>query len=131
MYYYTKMLYITKAGSPELIITGKEKVTISPVYYLLVFESEMSQERKAFLVTDTSTAPNRYQLFTFTEGSTSAKTLAIGTHYWSLYAQTSSSNTNYLLANEEIDRGLAYVSTSHTPFNDHDVNTTIKQHNVG
>jgi hypothetical protein len=98
---------------------------------LLVFESEMSQERKAFLVTDTSTAPNRYQLFTFTEGSSAAKTLAIGTHYWSLYAQTSSSNTNYLLANEEIDRGLAYVSTSHTPFNDHDVNTTIKQHNVG
>ena len=47
------MLYITKSGTPELIITGKEKVTISPVYYLLVFESEMSQERKAFIVADT------------------------------------------------------------------------------
>lgn len=126
-----RMLYITKGGTPELIITGKEKVTISPVYYLLVFESEMSQERKAFIVADSSTSPNRYQLFSFVEGSSTAKTLAVGTHYWSLYAQTSPSNTNYLLANEEIDRGLAYVSTSHTPFNDHEVNTTIKQHNVG
>ena len=125
------MLYITKAGTPELIITGREKVTVSPVYYLLVFESEMSQEQKAFIVSDTSTAPNRYQLFSFVEGSSSAKTLAVGTHYWSLYAQTSPTNTNPLLADQEIDRGLAYVTASHTAFNDHEVNTTIKQHHIG
>jgi hypothetical protein len=125
------MLYITKGGTPELIITGREKVTVSPVYYLLVFESEMSQEQKAFIVTDTSTAPNRYQLFSFVEGSSTAKTLAVGTHYWALYAQTSSTNTNPLLASQEIDRGLAYVTASHTAFNDHEVNTTIKQHHIG
>jgi len=125
------MLYITKGGTPELIITGREKVTVSPVYYLLVFESEMSQEQKAFIVTDTSTAPNRYQLFSFVEGSSTAKTLAVGTHYWSLYAQTSPTNTNPLLASQEIDRGLAYVTASHTAFNDHEVNTTIKQHHIG
>jgi hypothetical protein len=125
------MLYITKAGTPELIITGREKVTVSPVYYLLVFESEMSQEQKAFIVTDTSTAPNRYQLFSFVEGSSAAKTLAVGTHYWALYAQTSPNNTNPLLASQEIDRGLAYVTASHTAFNDHEVNTTIKQHHIG
>jgi len=125
------MLYITKGGTPELIITGREKVTVSPVYYLLVFESEMSQEQKAFIVTDTSTAPNRYQLFSFVEGSSAAKTLAVGTHYWALYAQTSPINTNPLLASQEIDRGLAYVTASHTAFNDHEVNTTIKQHHIG
>ena len=125
------MLYITKGGTPELIITGREKVTVSPVYYLLVFESEMSQEQKAFIVTDTSTAPNRYQLFSFIEGSSAAKTLAVGTHYWALYAQTSPINTNPLLASQEIDRGLAYVTASHTAFNDHEVNTTIKQHHIG
>jgi hypothetical protein len=125
------MLYITKAGTPELIITGREKVTVSPVYYLLVFESEMSQEQKAFIVTDTSTAPNRYQLFSFVEGSSAAKTLAVGTHYWTLYAQTSPTNTNPASANQEIDRGLAYVTASHTAFNDHEVNTTIKQHHIG
>jgi hypothetical protein len=125
------MLYITKSGTPELIITGREKVTVSPVYYLLVFESEMSQEQKAFIVTDTSTAPNRYQLFSFVEGSSTAKTLAVGTHYWALYAQTSSTNTNPLLASQEVDRGLAYVTASHTAFNDHEVNTTIKQHHIG
>ncbi len=114
-----------------MIITGREKVTVSPVYYLLVFESEMSQEQKAFIVTDTSTAPNRYQLFSFVEGSSTAKTLAVGTHYWALYAQTSSTNTNPLLASQEIDRGLAYVTASHTAFNDHEVNTTIKQHHIG
>jgi hypothetical protein len=125
------MLYITKGGTPELIITGREKVTVSPVYYLLVFESEMSQEQKAFIVTDTSTAPNRYQLFSFVEGSSTAKTLAVGTHYWALYAQTSPNNTNPLLASQEVDRGLAYVTASHTAFNDHEVNTTIKQHHIG
>ena len=125
------MLYITKSGTPELIITGREKVTVSPVYYLLVFESEMSQEQKAFIVTDTSTAPNRYQLFSFVEGSSTAKTLAVGTHYWALYAQTSPNNTNPLLASQEVDRGLAYVTASHTAFNDHEVNTTIKQHHIG
>lgn len=125
------MLYITKSGTPELIITGREKVTVSPVYYLLVFESEMSQEQKAFIVTDTSTAPNRYQLFSFVEGSSAAKTLAVGTHYWALYAQTSPNNTNPLLASQEVDRGLAYVTASHTAFNDHEVNTTIKQHHIG
>ena len=125
------MLYITKGGTPELIITGREKVTVSPVYYLLVFESEMSQEQKAFIVTDTSTAPNRYQLFSFVEGSSAAKTLAVGTHYWALYAQTSPNNTNPLLASQEVDRGLAYVTASHTAFNDHEVNTTIKQHHIG
>jgi len=125
------MLYITKGGTPELIITGREKVTVSPVYYLLVFESEMSQEQKAFIVTDTSTAPNRYQLFSFVEGSSAAKTLAVGTHYWTLYAQTSPTNTNPASANQEIDRGLAYVTASHTAFNDHEVNTTIKQHHIG
>ena len=125
------MLYITKGGTPELIITGREKVTVSPVYYLLVFESEMSQEQKAFIVSDTSTAPLRYQLFSFVEGSTSAKTLAVGTHYWALYAQTSPNNTNPLLASQEVDRGLAYVTASHTAFNDHEVNTTIKQHHIG
>jgi len=125
------MLYITKGGTPELIITGREKVTVSPVYYLLVFESEMSQEQKAFIVTDTSTAPNRYQLFSFVEGSSASKTLAVGTHYWALYAQTSPSNTNPLLASQEVDRGLAYVTASHTAFNDHEVNTTIKQHHIG
>ena len=114
-----------------MIITGREKVTVSPVYYLLVFESEMSQEQKAFIVTDTSTAPNRYQLFSFVEGSSAAKTLAVGTHYWALYAQTSPSNTNPLLASQEVDRGLAYVTASHTAFNDHEVNTTIKQHHIG
>lgn len=125
------MLYVTKGGTAEVIITGKEKVTVSPVYYLLVFVSEMSQEEKAFIVTDTSTAPNRYQLFSFVEGSSTAKTLAVGTHYWTLYAQTSPTNTNPASANQEVDRGLAYVSSSYTNFNDHEVNTTIKQHHIG
>ncbi len=35
--------------------------------------------------------------------STAQKTLAIGTHYWRLFAQTSAVNIDPDLANEEID----------------------------
>ena len=125
------MLYITKAQSNSLIITGREKVTISAPVYLLVFDSQVSYEQKAFIVSDSSTHPARFQEFTFTEGSTTAKTLAIGTHYWRLFAQSSPTNLDPDFANEEIDRGIAEVSTSHTGFNDHEVNTTIKQHHIG
>ena len=125
------MLYITKGQSNSVIITGREKVTITSPVYLLVFDSQVSYDQKAFIVADSSTHPARYQEFTFTEGSTAAKTLPIGTHYWRLFAQSSPTNLDPDLANEEIDRGIAEVSTSHTNFNDHEVNTTIKQHHIG
>lgn len=125
------VLYITKAASNTLIITGREKVTITSPVYLLVFDSQTTQEQKAFIVADSSTHPSRYQQFTFTEGSTAQKTLAIGTHYWRLFAQTSAVNIDPALATEEIDRGVAYCQTSHGTFNDNEVNTTIKQHHIG
>ena len=125
------MLYITKAASNTLIITGREKVTINSPVYLLVFDSQMTNETKAFIVADSSTKPARYQEFTFTEGSTAQKTLALGTHHWRLFAQTSASNIDPDLAYEEIDRGMAQVATSHTAKNEHEVGTTIKQHHIG
>lgn len=128
---FINVLYITKAAVNTLIITGREKVTISAPVYLLVLDSQTTQEQKAFIVVDNSTHPARYQQFQFTEGSTAQKTLAIGTHYWRLFAQTSAVNIDPDLANEEIDRGIAYVQTSHSTFNDNEVNTTIKQHHIG
>lgn len=125
------MLYITKAASNTIIITGREKVTITSPVYLLVFESQMSAETKAFIVTDISTKPSRYQEFTFTEGSTTQKTLAVGTHHWRLFAQASASNIDPDLADEEIDRGIASVATNHTAKNEHEVSVTFKQNHIG
>jgi hypothetical protein len=125
------VLYITKAAANTLLITGREKVTVQSPVYLLRFVSELSGTDTAFIVADSSTHPARFQEFIFTEGATAQKTLAIGTHYWYLYAQTSATNTNYLLADEEIDRGTAQVSTTHTGFEDHEVNKTYKQHHIG
>lgn len=128
---FNNVLYITKAASNTLIITGREKVTITSPVYLLVFYSQTTQEQKAFIVSDSSIHPARYQQFTFIEGSTAQKTLAIGTHHWRLFAQSSAVNIDPELANEEIDRGVAYCETSHSNFNDNEINTTIKQHHIG
>lgn len=125
------MQYIVKGQANTLIITGTEKVSITTPKYLLVFVSQMTQETKAFIVTDISTKPARWNEFQFTEGSTMQKTLGIGTHYWTLYAQSSNSNINPDLADEEIDSGIAQVSAAHTDDNEHEVNTTIKQHHIG
>jgi hypothetical protein len=123
--------YITKAAANTLLITGREKVTITSPVYLLRFVSQTTGVDTAFIVSDVSTHPARYQEFTFTEGASAAKTLQVGTHYWYLYAQSSAVNTDYTLADELIDSGVARVSTTHTADEQHEVNVTIKQHHIG
>lgn len=103
------MLTITKGESNELIVTAQEKTTLVDPVYLFVFQNQTTQKQNAFILSDTSDYPVRYNKFTFTEGSNAAKTFDTGTHYYTIYAQESTTNVDPALALEEVERGIAQV----------------------
>lgn len=119
------MLNITKGVSNELYVTATEKTTITGASYLFVFTHALTSEIRAFVLPNTSSFTARYDLFTFTEGSTTQKTLGYGTHYYKIYAQISTTNLDPELADEEVERGIAYIPGTQT-INEDDSRTTIK-----
>ena len=106
------MLTIAKGASNTLYVTATEKVTISSPYFLFVFTHVASNEQKAFILSNTSTHTERYDEFTFTEGSSTAQTLQNGRHKYQIYAQSSAVNTDPDNANEEVESGVAEVTQS-------------------
>lgn len=122
------MLHIQKGEQVELIVTADEKKTIVGGYYLFWFKHQTLNIEKAFILTDDSDFPHRYNSFTFTEGSTAQKTLDVGMHYYKIYAQTSSSNLDPDLATEELERGIADVKDDSTTVAEFDTQTTYKQY---
>lgn len=119
------MLRIIKGESNELIVTATEKVTIDSPVFLLVFKHQNTSEQMGLIVTDTSSFPVRYNKFTIVEGTDI--TLQEGTHDYKIYAQTSMSNTDPTLADEEVERGLAWVYDSTvTPTAEYEMDSTVK-----
>ncbi len=108
------MLTINKAEENELIVTLTEKSVLVDPYYLFVFEHQTTHKVNAFIMADESDYPVRYNQFTFTEGSNAAKTFDIGTHYYKVYEQESSSNIDPDLAYDEVERGIAWVTDGTT-----------------
>lgn len=103
------MILIQKGESNELIVTLQEKTTLVDPVYLFSFTHKISETQKTFILSDTSEYPVRYNQFTFTEGSSLAKTLEEGVHYYEIYAQESLTNLDPALADEEVERGIARV----------------------
>jgi hypothetical protein len=120
------MILITKAQSNIMLVTVTEKVTITNPFYLIHFKDMVTSYETSFLITNTSQHTERYDEFTFTEGSTSAKTLNIGEYVYTIYAQTSNSNTNINNADEEVERGIAVVRKAENVFTSNTINTTYK-----
>lgn len=104
------MLTINKGESNEMIVTATEKTTLVDPIYLFVFENQTTHKVNAFILPDTSDYPSHYNTFTFTEGSNAARTLDTGTTYYKIYAQESTTNIDPDLANEEVERGIAWVT---------------------
>ncbi len=87
----------------------------------------LTSEETSFIITNTSTHTERYDEFTFTEGSNSAKTLNVGEYVYTIYAQTSNSNTDIDNADEEVERGIAMVRHTENTFTSNTITTTYKQ----
>jgi len=109
-----------------MIVTVTEKVTIDNPVFLFVFKHLQTSTVKAFILTDTSTHTNRFNEFTFTEGSNAARTLNIGRHEYNIYAQTSAVNIDPLLADELVENGIAEVTTTENEFETNTISQTYK-----
>ena len=98
------MLLIIKGESKNWYLTLTEKVTIANPIFLFSFIHRVTEVETNVLITDISAYTDRYNKFAVTEGTTF--TLDCGEYNYFVYAQTSSVNTNPLLANELVEEGL-------------------------
>lgn len=124
---FVSMVIITKGQSNTLIVTVTEKVTITNPFFLIHFKDMITSHETSFIITNTSTHTERYDEFTFTEGSNTAKTLNVGEYVYTIYAQTSNSNTDIDNADEEVERGIAMVRHTENTFTSNTITTTYKQ----
>ena len=100
------VIYQNQANTVALTLT--EKTTISNPYYLFSFTNVTTNEVQNFLVTDTSCATSRFNLFTITEGTTVSLD-DTGQWDYTIYAQTSAVNTDPDLADELVEIGMVKV----------------------
>lgn len=102
------MLIINKNTTQTIVLTLTEKSTLTSPYYLFSFTNDITQNTVNFLAADVSTAQERYNEFYVTEtsGSTnySSGTITLsptGTWSYRVFEQSSSSNLNPLLADNQ------------------------------
>jgi hypothetical protein len=103
------MLKVTKQDSEYWYVTLTEKVTIANPYFLFSMKCRQTDAYKNFILTDVSTAKERYNKFLFDEGATDNTTLEVGEHEYRIYAQISSNNLNPSLADELVESGILKV----------------------
>ena len=122
------MLKFNKASANTVVVTLKEKTTLSPVYYLWEFKSKQSNAKRYCIATDISQYKDRYNEFIITETTNPTPTngqisLGEGGEWdYTVYEQSSNSNLNPA-GLTIVETGLAKVipaaSTQyvHTPTN--------------
>lgn len=114
------MVTIVKGASNTIDLTLNDKVTISaPVYFLFRFIRDVAYNTpfQTCLITDTTSRQiERYNRFILIEGTTI--TLESGQYTLEIYAQNSSSNTDYTLADELIYTDITQVIGSSNVINE-------------
>ena len=104
------MISIVKGETKSWYLTLSEKVTIANPYFLFSLIHSQTETTTNIILTDVSTFPERYNKFIVIEGTTF--TLYTGQYKYIVYAQTSSTNTNPNLANEEVESGILLVNSN-------------------
>jgi hypothetical protein len=107
------MISIVKGSTKTWYLTLSEKVTIANPRFLFSLIHSQTESITNIILTDVSTFPERYNKFVVTEGSTF--NLYSGQYKYIVYAQTSSSNTDPELANEEVESGILLVDAPSQP----------------
>jgi hypothetical protein len=123
------MIQITKGTTNNVALTLTEKCTLTSPYYLFVFQSDETRNLYKFIAADTSTHPDRYNLFAIVETDSSPDPLAgeielpiVGFYKYKIYEQTSSTNLNPALATGIVEVGKVQVID--TPAADDKLNNT-------
>jgi len=100
------MLLITKGETKFWYLTLTEKVTISNPKFLFYLTHRQTNKTYAFILSDVSTFTERYNKFSINENTYD---FFEGEYMYEIYAQTSSSNLNPSLANEQVESGILKV----------------------
>jgi len=103
------MLIIDTTQLSNLYVTATEKVTLNPPYYFLLSLNNREERDITYniLVTDLSSFPTRYNQFAITTAQSSA--WEKGEYEYTIYAQSSSSNTDPTLANQSVETGILKI----------------------
>lgn len=103
------MLIVDTTALSTIYVTATEKVTLSPPYYFLLSLNNREDRSITYniIVTDLSSFPTRYNQFNITTATSSA--WETGEYEYTIYAQSSSSNTNPAAANEIVETGILKV----------------------
>jgi hypothetical protein len=100
------MLLITKGETKFWYLTLTEKVTISNPKFLFYLTHRQTNKTYAFILSDVSTFTERYNKFSINENTYD---FFEGEYLYEIYAQTSPSNLNPSLANEQVESGILKV----------------------
>ena len=110
------MIKINKAQANIVVLTLKEKTTLTNPKYLFVFKNDQTNVESKFIAADTSSYTDRYNKFTITEKATSPNnligevTLSLdGFYTYTIYEQTSSTNLNPANATGVVETGKVQV----------------------
>lgn len=120
------MIYLTKGATSQIILTLKEKQTLSAPNYLFVFTHRGSNIEVKFVLLnnqDTSTYKDRFNQFSIVT-NTYFGTQDSGEWEYQIYEQTSTTNTNPANATGLIETGImrlnestSFTYTKHQPNN--------------
>lgn len=108
-YFFTfySMLQYNQNETNYLTVTLKEKQTLANPYWLWRVVSDGSNIEYSAILSDTSTEPNRYNLFTF---DSTQMDLPVGIYTYYIYEQSSAVNTDYHLATNLCEVGQMKVT---------------------
>jgi hypothetical protein len=107
------MILLQENTANIVVLTLTEKTTINAPTYLFRFVNKQTNVEYVCIATDTSTFKQRYNKFTITTQSTTPNPLlgqlklSLGDEYeYYIYAQVSTTNLDYKLANEMVETGI-------------------------
>jgi hypothetical protein len=106
------MIKLTKGNTETLILTLKEKQTITNANFLFVFQSRTTNDKVKFVVlgnSDQSLYKDRYNQFSLVVNTYFA-TVEEGWYTYTIYQQVSSSNTVEASAGAIVETGLMFLS---------------------
>lgn len=108
------MKTLRDGASLYFYVTCTEKSTLTNPYWLIRFVSDQTGQEAAALFTNFSNYTDRYDKFLIDPADLH---LDSGIHTYYIYEQSSSSNTNYLLATNLCETGqVSIVGTEHIIF---------------
>jgi hypothetical protein len=121
------MIYLRKGHTDDVIVTLKEKQTLSAPNYLFYFKQRSSNDVVAFVIlnaADLSQYKDRYNKFSI-NGVTHFSSELAGEWEYMIYEQSSTTNVNPALATNLLETGIMRLSdTDSFSFTEYSTNNT-------